>query len=453
MKISMSKLFGLVVVVAALMSPIDARAQSFLRDAETEAFLREITDPILLAAGLTPASVELYLLNDGSLNAFVTGGQKIFIHSGLWIEADNVNQLLGVIAHEAGHISGGHLARGADAYRGAANLSIMSLVLGAAAVLAGSPDAGMAAMMMGQSAAQRNFLSHNRVQESSADQAGATFLEEAGVSGKGLIEFFEKLQQQELMSRVAQDPYVRTHPLNSQRIMMLRNRVEESKTRDTPIRADWQEKFERLKAKLEGYLNTPGTTLRRYPISDQSIAARYARVYAWHSAVELEKAYAEARGLTELEPNNPYFHEILGQILFENGKIEESKEPFARAAELAPDQALILTAYARALIARDHPEGMLEARTILEHAVSLEPDNSFAWFSLARVYAFLDESALASLATAERFFNIGAYRQSVFHARKARQDLPSGSPEWIRAADILAAAEPLAEDMSRRRRR
>ena len=160
-----------------------------------------------------------------------------------------MNQLLGVMAHETGHITGGHLARGAEAYKGASNLSIASLVLGAAAILAGSPDAGMAAMMAGQTAAQRNFLAYNRVQESSADQAGATFLEKAGISGDGLIEFFGKLQQQELLSRIAQDPYVRTHPLNRDRILRLQGRVEESAARDIPMRADWQERFLRLKGK------------------------------------------------------------------------------------------------------------------------------------------------------------------------------------------------------------
>ncbi len=435
------------------LATLPARAQSMLRDAETEAFLREISDPIFVAAGLTPQSVQMYLIGDPSINAFVAGGQNIFIFTGLWDEADDVNQLLGVIAHETGHITGGHLARIGDAYAKAGSYSILSMVLGAAAMIAGSPDAGMGILMAGQNAAQRSVLAYSRVQESSADQAGASFLEGIEVSGNGLIEFFEKLRQQEILSQINQDPYIRTHPLTSQRILRLQGRVETSPYKDTPIRADWQDKFERLKAKMKGYLDPPVRTLRTYPLSDTSITARYARVYAYHKQVNFDLAFAEAEHLIAAEPNNPYFYEIYGQILFENGRVVEALVPFEKAASLAPNQPLILTAYGQALIARDDPDNMTIALPILERATRLDPSNTFAWFNLARIYAWKEMPAMADLATAERFFAAGVGGQAMIHARRALGGLKVGTPQWLRAQDILAVTEPIFEKQQRKQRR
>ena len=216
-----------------------ARAQSMLRDAETEAFFHKISDPLFISAGLTPSSVHMYLLGDPSINAFVTGGQNIFIHSGLILAADNVNQLRGVIAHETGHISGGHLSRSSEAYATAGNVSIISMVLGAAMVLAGGGDAGMGMLMAGQSMAQRSVLAYTRVQESAADQAGFALLEDNEVTGRGMLEFFDKLRDKEIMLQIRQDPYVRSHPLNSQRIMRLQGVVEQSSYFNNEIVTDY----------------------------------------------------------------------------------------------------------------------------------------------------------------------------------------------------------------------
>lgn len=438
--------------VILAMPVAQVQAQSILRDAETEAFLNHISEPILRAAGLTPSSVKIYLLSDKSLNAFVTGGQNIFIHSGLIMASDDVDQLLGVIAHEAGHISGGHLARMGDAASAAGNISIISMVLGAAAIIAGGGDAGMGILMAGQTVAQRQFLAYNRVQESTADQAGALYLKEAGVSGRGLIQFFDRLRDQEILAQVRQDPYIRSHPLNRQRILALEEEVTTSPYYNKPPDPNNNETFNRLKAKLAGYLNDPVQTLRTFPLSNTSVSARYSRVYAYHKALDWNLALAEADELIKVEPNNPYFHEIKGQILFENGKVHEALPIFEKARELAPRQPLVATALGQAMISLEDTELMAKAIPILEGAVRQDPSNSFAWFNLAKAYSWTGNTAKASLATAERFYSIGNPIQAMMHARRATKELKEGTPEWLRAQDIFFVSEQAAKRFKKHKR-
>jgi len=437
----------------ASMPVAQVQAQSFLRDAETEAFLHRVSEPIFLAAGLTPSSVKIYLLNDNSLNAFVTGGQNIFIHSGLIMASDDINQLLGVIAHETGHIAGGHRVRTGDAFATAGNISILSMVLGAAAILAGGGDAGMGILMAGQSVAQRNFLSYSRAQESTTDQAGAKYLLAAGISGRGQIEFFNRLRQQEILAQVRQDPYVRSHPLNRQRILALEQIVTTSPFYNKPPDAKDNEDFSRLKAKLVGYLNEPVQTLRTYPLTDTSVSARYSRVYAYHKALEWDMALAEADKLLEVEPDNPFFHEIKGQILFENGKVQESLSVLRRAVELAPQQPLVATALGQALVSLEDKALMEQAIPILENAVRQDRSNTFAWFNLAKAYSWTGAEAKASLATAERFFAGGNPVLASSHARRALTGLKHGTPEWLRAQDILYVSEETAEKFLKQQRK
>ncbi|MFC3050944.1 M48 family metalloprotease [Kordiimonas pumila] len=449
-----SALIKYFIVFAFLWMPAGkTHAQSILRDAETEEFLNEISKPLFIAAGLNPESVKIYLLSDKSLNAFVTGGQNIFIHSGLFMEADNVDQLIGVIAHETGHISGGHLSRIGDAVSVATNTSIISMVLGAAAILAGSPDAGMGMFMAGQSMAQGQFLAYTRVQESTADQAGATFLEKSGYSGIGLIEFFEKLRHQEILSQARQDPYVRSHPLTGTRIQSLRAVVSQSPYYNKGPDPVLNEEFNRLKAKLFGYITNPTITLRKYPLSDTSIAAHYARVYAYHKALEWDLALKEADALIEKEPHNPFFYEIKGQILFENGHVEQSLPIFESAVAYAPHEPLVATALGQAMVSLEKEDMMEKAIPILEDATRIDPGNTFAWFNLAKAYSWIGQDAKASLATAERFFSAGVPPQAMMHARRAMEGFKPGTPEHLRAQDIFFVSQEATERMERQRGR
>ncbi len=439
--------------IVTLSASAHVAAQSILRDAETEAFFRQVSYPVFEAAGLTPQSVHMYLLGDKSINAFVTGGQNIFFHSGLILAADDVDEFMGVLAHETCHISCGHRISRGDAASTAGAFSILSLVLGAAAIALGGGDAGIGILAAGQTVAQRQFLAYTRGQESEADLAGARYLETVGVSPSGMIRFFDKLRDQEILAQVRQDPYVRSHPLNRTRILQLQQTASGSPYFNTPPNKFINERFKRLQAKLGGYLDQPRQTLRKYPVSDTSIAARYARVYAYNKALEWDLALAEADALIKAEPNNPYFHEIKGQILFENGRVTDSIPVFEEAVRLAPREPLIATALGQALVSFEDSERMQQALPILKAATRQDRTNTFAWFNLAKAYSWLDQQPQANLATAERFYSGGAAAQALTHARRAMDGFDVGTPDWIRAQDIFIAAEEAASKQQRRRGR
>jgi len=441
----------LATVIVGLVSLSGARAQ-FLRDAETERLFRDASDPIFVAAGLDPASVNMYLLNFPSINAFVTGGQNIFVHTGLILAADDVDEFIGVIAHETCHIACGHRIRTNAALSNAGTASIISMVLGAAAIAAGAGDAGLALLLGGQSVAQGQFLAYSRGQEGEADIAGARYLEDTGNSANGLIRFFNKLRDQEILAQIRQNPYVRTHPLNRDRIARLQEVVAESKYGNTPPDPILNERFLRVQAKLAGYLNNPQATLRQYPPSNMSLYARYARVYAYHRALEWDAALKEADALIALEPGNPYFYEIKGQVLFESGNIDGAITVLREAVARAPREPLIITALGQALVSRESLEANSEAVPLLERATTLDRGNTFAWFNLARAYSTAGDSARANLATAERFYSGGAAGQAVLYAQRALRDFPRGSPEWLRAQDILIVAQQYTNQGRRRRR-
>lgn len=441
------------ILTALAFASVQVSAQSQLRDAETEAFFREVSYPIFRAAGLTPQSVDIYLLNDNSINAFVTGGQNIFFHSGLILAADDVNEFIGVLAHETCHIACGHRVRTGDVAAQAGAFSILSLVLGAAAIAAGAPDAGIALFGGGQAVARGQFLAYSRGQESEADLAGARYLEEVGISPRGMIGFFDKLRDQEILAQIRQDPYVRTHPLNRTRIIQLQEATADNYYVDTPPNPELNERFKRLQAKLAGYLDRPRQTLKKYPLTDTSISARYARVYAYHRSLEWDLALVEADELIKMEPNNPFFYEIKGQVLFENGRIDEAIPVLEKAVALAPREPLIATALGQALVSTEDQALMKRARPILEEATRRDRRNSFAWFNLAKVYSWLEMQPEADLATAERFYSVGAVSRAYVHAKRALDGFDTGTPEWLRAQDILFIAEEARERQSRQRRR
>ena len=443
----------LTALVVTLSASAHVAAQSILRDAETEAFFRQVSTPIYKAAGLTPQSVHMYLLGDKSINAFVTGGQNIFFHSGLILAADDVDEFMGVLAHETCHIACGHRISRGEAASTAGAFSILSLVLGAAAIAMGGGEAGIGILTAGQTVAQRQFLAYTRGQESEADLAGARYLEAVGVSPTGMIRFFDKLRDQEILAQIRQDPYVRSHPLNRTRIQQLQQTASNSRYFNTPPNTFLDERFKRLQAKLGGYLDAPRQTLRKYPVSDTSIAARYARVYAYNKALEWDLALDEADALIDAEPTNPYFHEIKGQILFENGRVTESIPVFEEAVRLAPREPLIATALGQALVSFEDSARMEQALPILKAATRQDSTNTFAWFNLAKAYSWLDQQPEANLATAERFYSGGAAAQALTHARRALDGFDTGTPEWIRAQDILIAAEEAASRQQRRGRR
>jgi len=428
-----------------------AMAQSILRDAETEALLHDMSTPLIEAAGLRPENVEIVLIHDRSINAFVAGGQAVYIHSGLIEAADNANEVQGVIAHELGHITGGHIVRFDEGAKAATGIMILSLLLGAAAMAAGSGDAGAGILAAGQQAALGKFLAFTRTQESSADQAGAGFLNKAGISGKGSIAFFKKLQNQEFRLAIPQnDSYARTHPLSGERIQALENTYHNSPAWDAKTDPKLEERFQLVKAKLSGFVNDPRMTLVKYPETDKTLPARYARAYAWHKSAYPDKALAEADALIGARPDNPYFLELKGQILLESGRPAEALGSLRSAVQLAPGQPLIASMLGHALIATEDETNFAEAKRVLRAAVARDNDNPFAWYQLGIVYDREGDQARAALATAERYNLEGRPRLAMASAEAAMSGIPTGTPDWIRAQDIAMVSRAAVEKEKKR---
>ena len=433
----------LLMLIAAAFAAVaqPALAQSggaqILRDSETEAFLREISRPLITAAGLDPRNVRIVIIGDPEINAFTAGGQAIYINSGLFTSAENANEVQGVIAHELGHVAGGYALRIDEGVRQATGIMILSLVLGAAALVAGAGDAGMAAVAAGQQAAQGRFLSFSRDQESSADQAGATFLSRAGVSGRGSLAFFRRLENLEFRMNIPQDdPYARTHPLNAERIATLENRYQNDPAWNRATDPALEERFQRVRAKLSGYVDDARIVFQHYPTSNQSLPGHYARAYAYHRTGHPDEANAEADALLRARPHDPYFLELKGQILLEGGHPREALGVLREAVLLVPDQPMIAALLGHALISTEDPANFEEAKRVLRSAVARDNDNPFAWYQLGIVYDREGDEPRAALATAERYSLEGQSALALPHAERAMMGLAVGTPDWLRAQDI-----------------
>jgi predicted Zn-dependent protease len=444
-------LFAVVIAIALTTQPV--AAQSILRDAETEAFFKEISEPLIRAAKLDPANVEIVLIGDKSINAFVAGGQTVYIHSGLIDAATSANEVQGVIAHELGHIEGGHVIRYSEGASAAGNISILSMVLAAAAIAAGAGEAGMAIMQAGQQAALGKFLAFSRVQESVADASGARYLSTAGISGKGSISFFKKLQNYEFRLGIPQtDSYDRTHPLSGERVTVLEDTYQADKSWDVPLNQKWETDFKRIKAKLQGFMAEPKTTFRDYPESNKEIPARYARAYAWHKSAYPAKALAEADALVAKSPDDPYFLELQGQILLESGRPGDALQSLRKAVDLTGNQPLIAGVFGHALIATEDKGNLAEAERVLKAAVTKDNRNPFAWYQLGVVYEAKGDESRAALASAERYLMEGAPQLALPNAAKAMVGLPEYSQDWIRAQDIKLVAEAQIAKLRDKRR-
>ncbi|KQM97971.1 peptidase M48 [Sphingobium sp. Leaf26] len=445
-----TKLCVLTIATLALMAR-PAMAQSILRDAETESFMADMSGQLVKAAGMEPKNVQVMVINDPEINAFVAGGQYVWVHSGLIAQADNVNQLQGVVAHELGHIEGGHVIRSGEGIKEATGITILSLVLGAAAIAAGGAEAGMGLMGLGQQAAMTKYLAFSRGQESSADLAGARYLSKAGLSGKGSLEFFKKLQNQEYRLAIPQDnSYGRTHPLSGERINVLREVYTVDPAWERPVDPVLEARFERIKAKLIGFVSEPTQTLQKYPETDQSLPAHYARAYAWHKSAYPQKALEEADALLAAAPHDPYFLELKGQILLESGRPRDAVAPLREAVKIT-NQPLISVLLSHALIATEDESNFAEAEQVLRLAVQRDRENPFAWYQLGVVYARRGDTPRAALATAERYAMMGQHPMALRSADAAMQGLQAGTVDYLRAQDIAMTSRAAIEQQRKKR--
>jgi predicted Zn-dependent protease len=407
-----------------------------IRDAEIETYIRDMAKPIFEAAGLEDSAVRIILIQDPTLNAFVAGGQNLFLYTGTLLAVTTPEQLMGVIAHETGHIAGGHLVRSTEALRNATIQQIIATVLGAVAILGGGGQAGAAVMMGGAQIAQRSFLQYSRTQESAADQAAVSFLDKLHITSRGLGEFLQLIERDQLRLRSNQNPYVYTHPLTPERVAALETRTNQSPYLDSAAAPKYVEMLARIQGKLRGYIDNPEVTLRRTSSKSTMVADRYARAVALYRKPDMPAFVAEIDALLASYPNDPYLLELKGQGLLENGKVAESIEPYTLAVKYAPGEPLIRVGLASAMIATEDPKLADQAISALEIATRDDPDNSMAWYQLAIAYGRRGDIGLAALASAERFLLTGKLDDAFQQAQRAEQLLPAGSPGALRAADV-----------------
>ncbi|MBL1429976.1 MAG: M48 family metallopeptidase [Robiginitomaculum sp.] len=436
-------LFGAIIAVTLFLSSA-AKAQGTIRDAEIESLMRQFSDPLFTAAGLNAPDVDIYIINDRSMNAFVTRGQKMFLHTGIILQAETPNELKGVIAHEAAHISGGHLARSSDAMSKASRPMILTMGLGILAAVAGEPQAAMALIGSANQFGTLTFFTHSRIQEASADQAAANFLETSGQSGKGLIRFYERFRFQEVMSGARRFPYFRTHPLSSERIDSLAIEVNAARYVDALDSEQEIFAFKMIQAKIIGFLDKPQRVFQQYPETDQSLPAKYARAIAYYQEASTKLALEKIGELIEIQPENPYFNELYGQVLFESGKAEQAVYYHQKSVDLAPNSPLLHLNLAQSLVVSNKPEDLKLAKKHLDFVIRYEPGNSFAWYQVAVLHEKAGELGLAKLATAEQAYAMHDYFRAMSFAGRAKQDLEPNTPQWRRANDILLviAADP-----------
>ncbi len=441
----------LIAVVSIQLSTISAQAQQrnlpLIRDAEIEGLLRLYTRPIFKVAGINPKAVKVYIINEPSINAFVAGGQRIFVNTGLIMQSKTPNMLIGVLAHETGHIAGGHLARMGVEIDSASYTAIIGMLLGLGAMVGGAmagsaeaAQAGQGIMMGTQGLAQRNFLAYARGMEASADQAALKYLNATKQSAKGMIELFEKLGRDNLAALANADPYAMSHPMPMERIRNLEVEAEKSKYYNAKDPPALVLRHELVQAKLTGYIGGAQAVAQRYPTTDQSMPARYARAIALFRRGDIQNALPIIDGLTAELPENPYFWELKGQALLENGRAAEAVAPIEKALTLLPNNGLIQLLAAQALVDTAKPDQAKKAVKLLRQAQTSEGNTPATYKLMARAYALSGDIPRAELATAEAALLTGDTKLAIEKAKSAQSLFKTGTPEWIQANDVLTFA-------------
>ncbi|MBN8542872.1 MAG: M48 family metalloprotease [Alphaproteobacteria bacterium] len=423
-------------VAIAAFTPMIAHAGGLIRDAEVEYTLRAYANPIFQSAGIPSEDIRILIVNDPAVNAFVAGGLNIFINTGLIRVTRNPGMLIGVIAHETGHISGAHLSQFSAKTNRALLGSAISAVLGAAAIAGGAGSAGAGIITGGQNIAMRNFFTEVRINEQSADHAALKFLDDNEISSAGVLEMFETLRRNESGAVSKRDPYLQTHPLTSERVATVRNHIKESTIPKNQVPSQFVPMHARMVAKLAAFMESRDVIRKLYPESRKDIAARYARAIADFRAAESKKAIAAMRQLIKEKPNDPFFQDTLGQILFETGDLNGATTAYQRASVLLPDSALIMTDYAKTLIARDDPALLGRAIALLERATALDDSNDFTWRQLAIAYGKRGDLGTSYAALAEEAALQGDFETVLQHVKRARSHVQGESAIALQIDDL-----------------
>ena len=435
-------------LIAFLWLPAKVEAQGIhlIRDAEVENTIAAYSTPLFQAAGLSPAGIRIYLVDSKTLNAFVAGGQNLFLHTGLLMTAEDPLEVIGVIAHETGHISGGHIAGRTDQMKKSQTGVLMSYLLGLGAALAtGEPGLGAAVIAGGQDVALKSLLRFTRSQEGAADQAAVSFLKATEQSPRGLADFMETLSGQEALLVESQDPYLQTHPLTQDRIAFFRRAVEASPYSDKPADPELLRMHERMVAKLTGFLEPLRVVLRHYPTEDQSLPARYARTIAYYRANQLDRALAGINQLIAELPDDPYFYELKGQMLFENARLEEALPAYEAATAIRPGETTFHLSLAQVQIELNRAEFNEPALRNLEAVLRREPRNGFAWRLAATAHSRLGNQGMTMLALGEAALISGRYTEALDRAKRAQDLLGDGTVAGLQAQDVEFEAQRLLQ--------
>lgn len=450
-------LTALAIAASALLPPMPAAAQgagptqSVIRDAEIEQLLRDYATPIFDTAGIRKGSIQIILLGNRSFNAFVADGKRMFINIGTLMDAKTPNEVIGVIAHETGHIVGGHLARLRQEMAKAQLLAVAGMLLGAGAAAGGmasrgglgNPGVGAAGVLYGgQELAMRSLLAYQRSEEQAADRMAVTYLEKTGQSPRGMLDTFRRFGQDAMFKSSSIDPYMQSHPLPQERIANMEALALKSPFYERKDSAALQMRHDMMRGKLFGFAASAGEVSRRYPLSDMSMPARYARAIAAYRNKRLPDALSQIDALIREQPNNPWFWELKGQVLLEFGRPQEALAPLRRAASLAPSAGLIRILLGQALVATGNKALAAEAVRELSNATQREAEWPDGWRQLAQAYALKGDIGMAEYASAQSYFVTGDYRMAVTQATRAKEKLPPGSPSYLKSDDIINYRPP-----------
>jgi predicted Zn-dependent protease len=436
--------------IALVAAPMAALAQeeklAILRDTETEQLLRDYTRPILRTAGLEKQNIQVTVINQAVFNAFVADGRRIFVNHGALMQSETPNQIIGVLAHETGHLAGGHLARLREQLAQAQTQMIIAMLLGAGALAAGArgngnvglADAGAAVLAGPQNMIMRNLLSYQRQQEESADRAGVKFLTATGQSAKGMYETFKRFSNDSLFSAHGADPYYQSHPMPAERVAALEELARSSPYWDKKDDPALQMRHDMMRAKISGFLERQDTVYRRYPLSNTSMPARYAHAIATYLHGDLSNALGQIDTLIQAQPNNPYFYELRGQALLEGGKPAEAIPALRKAVTLSNNAPLIEILLGQALVAADNKAYTEEAINILRNAMARETEQPLGYMQLAMAFARKGDLAEADLASAQAAYLRGDNKTARDLASRAKTRFAIGTPGWVKADDIVS---------------
>jgi predicted Zn-dependent protease len=450
---TMTKMTAIATVIALVAAPQAALAQeqklAILRDTESEQLLRDYSRPILRVAALEKQNIQVTIINEPVFNAFVADGHRIFVNHGALMQSETPNQIIGVLAHETGHLAGGHLARLREQLAQAQTQMIIGMLLGAGALVAGArsggvgmADAGAATLSGSQDMVMHSLLSYQRQQEESADRAGVKFLTATGQSAKGMYDTFKRFSNDSLFSARGADPYFMSHPMPAERVAALEEIARTNPYWDKKDDPALQLRHDMMRAKISGFLERPDTVYRRYPLSNTSLPARYAHAITTYLHGDLNNALTQIDALIQTQPNNPYFYELRGQALIDGGRPAEAIPALRKAVTLSNNAPLIEILLGQALVAADNKAYTEEAITILRNAMARETEQPIGYTQLAMAFARKGDLAEADLASAQAAFLRGDNKTARDLASRAKTRFAVGTPGWVKADDIVSAKLP-----------